>query len=116
MDFYLLKNNLNDNENNIYQKWLEGWSIPNISPKDEFKNKLELAGFKNIEYHRKTPLIKKSSQIMHEGAQKRFFYLMNENQKNKIPESLIGHNLAGYVQKDCIEKKIWKYGVFVADK
>ena len=115
-DFFKLRNKLNENENQIFRGWCDGWGIPDIDMKYDFNSKLGEAGFTHIEYFDNTQFVKKSAQLMYNQAKERlplFFIMHNEG---KIPRARLDHVIATCRQWDCIECGIWGHGMFVATK
>ncbi len=110
IDAFLINENLNDKEKNIYAKFNQGWRLPNLSTKKGFEKDLEKAGFKNIVFYDKLENIKKSSRIL-------FYYGLITYPLEFIKEKLgIGvPNFAPFCQKKLFEG-IATYGIFVADK
>jgi len=110
VDAFLIIENLNAEERNIYTKFIEGWRIPNLSTKDEFKKFLKKAGFKNIVFHDKLDTIKKSSRMLY------YYGLITypiEFVKSKLGIGI--DNFSTFYQKKLYEG-IATYGVFVAEK
>ena len=110
VDGYLIKENLNDKEKDAYDKFNQGWRLPNLATKEGFRKDLEKAGFKNIVFHDKLPNIKKSSQIIYRQSLPSYSI---EFLKSKL--GIGTPNFSGFVQKDLFNG-IATYGVFVAEK
>jgi tocopherol O-methyltransferase len=115
-DFYLLRKDLNDKEYRSYREWCNGWFIPDLALRDDFGKMLEIQGFSNIEYHDKTSLLRKSAQMMYDGARERLPEVYIQSQRGDLPESRLAHVIATLRQWECIEWGIWGFGMYAADK
>ncbi|MBN1497614.1 MAG: class I SAM-dependent methyltransferase [Spirochaetes bacterium] len=115
-DFFLLRKKLNEKELRSYREWCDGWFIPDLASTNEFCEMLTRQGFANIEYHDKTNLLKKSGKMMHDAAKERLPEVYLQYNRGNLPQSRLAHVIATYRQWECIEWKIWRFGMFVADK
>ncbi len=115
-DAYQVKFDLDEYETKIFQEWVDGFYMPDISKKIEFYNNLENQGFKNIRFIEHTDLIKKSMELMNEGSTEKLPGIYLKTIQKKIPESRLKHYIALCRQKECIERGIWIHGRFVAEK
>ena len=115
-DSFQIREDLNEDEERMYEQILEGWCIPNKNSVDRFRNALEAGGFTNIECLDKTPLIQKSSKFMHDGVESVFPSLFALVSEGKLPKSILMNHIAGVRQKTCLDLGIWGYKIFIAEK
>jgi cyclopropane fatty-acyl-phospholipid synthase-like methyltransferase len=115
-DGYLIKNTLNEEENQIYNEFLEGWALPNLAKPEEFKKILTEGGFTNIKYIDKTDKIRKSLEYMHRNARfSRFPYYLLSRLK-VIPKSRYLSAKSAYLAKISADRGINGYGFLYAEK
>jgi len=116
VDAYLKRTNFNEKEKKIYQRFLEGWAVPNLSLKKDFYNDLKKAGFKNIVFHDKLDSVRKSSRrIYHLGIIIYPITLLLSLLKI-IPKSEHLDTVASINQKGLVDNDMVTYGIFVAEK
>ena len=115
-DAFVTNNSMSDDENKIYNEFLEGWSIPNLRSLDGFHNDLLLAGFSNIKYSDQLHLILKSSNLIFEGGKYYMPYILRNYRDGSIPGSTMKHCVAQYRQYECIHRGLWTHGRFIATK
>lgn len=115
-DFFLLHDDLNQEEYRSYREWADGWFVPDLALKDVFNGMLDSQGFINIEYYDKTELLKKSGKMMYDGAKKRLPEVYIKYNRGELPQSRLAHVIATLRQWECIEWGVWGFGMFVADK
>lgn len=110
VDAFVIKENFNDKEKIVYEKFNQGWRLPDLSTKDNFQKDLEKAGFQNIIFQDKLKNIKKSSRIL-------YYYGLITYPLEFFKEKLgIGvPNFAPFCQKQLFQG-IATYGVFTAEK
>ncbi len=113
-DFFIA-DNLNDEGRKLIDEWCKGWEMPNLSTFNEFKNKLELSGFKNIQYFDKTKEILPSSQKMYFKIGKFLGAIFKLTEIFKIKKSH-GGTKAVVSQYCAFKKGFVKYYLFLADK
>ena len=100
----------------MYSQVLEGWAIPNKTTVERFGEAIASAGFQKIQCIDKTPLIRKSSDLMHEGCESVLPVLFAQVLEGKIPRAVLLNNIAGSRQKACLDLGIWGYKIFIAEK
>lgn len=113
-DFFI-KEILDSKEKSIINKWCYGWEMPNLATKSEFKNKMESAGFKNVQIIDKTKEVLPSSRKMYImiGRFLKFFFKIIEFLK--IKESH-GGTSAVINQYCAFKNKIVEYHLFLGQK
>jgi len=116
VDYYQTKSDLNDDEKNKLNDWLNGWFMPDLLHKDNFPLMLEKSGFSNISYTDKTDRIIKSSELIHNAAVERLPQIMLMVHSGKLPHTRLVHTIGLYRQKECINMGIWEYGICTAEK
>jgi len=115
-DSFQVREDLNKDEEKMYDDVLSSWAIPNRTTAKKFGNVLKKAGLVNIQCIDKTPLIQKSSDFMHEGSESVLPLLILQMSEEKIPKSIVLNSVAGSRQKACLDLGIWGYKIFVAEK
>jgi len=115
-DSFQVREDLDEEEERMYEQVLEGWAIPNKTGVDQFRKVLETGGFTTIQCIDKTPLINKSSLFMYRGSESVLPLLFTRFIKKKLPRSIMLNNIAGSRQKTCLDLGIWGYKIFIAEK
>jgi cyclopropane fatty-acyl-phospholipid synthase-like methyltransferase len=115
-DFFLAKQQLSLEEESIFQEWLKGWHLPNLSHIEDFKQDLISSGFTIVEDEDKTDKIIKSSQNLFEGSSKgkKYYYVLAK--LRLISLLRYSSYISGIQQKKCVDKGIWKYRIITAEK
>lgn len=116
VDAYLTRKNFNKKETEIYNKFLKGWAVPNLSLKDDFYNDLKKAGFKNIKFHDKLDSVKKSSKKIYQLGMLAYPITLLLSFLRIIPKSMHGNTITSLNQKRLVDNDMVTYGVFVAEK
>ena len=116
VDAYRTRRKINKKEREIYNKFLKGWTVPNLSLKDDFFNDLKKAGFKNIIFHDKLESIKKSSKKIRRLGIFSYPLILLLSLLKIIPKSMHGNAIACINQKRLFDNGMLTYGVFVAEK
>ncbi len=115
-DFFKTEKKLNKRDEHVFQEWLNGWYLPDILTINEYTDFLKNNGFHNIQYHDMTNLIKKSSKIIYDNAQILLIDHITTNNQNNLTTPNVKNIMSCCLQKECIEKNIWKYVLFSATK
>jgi tocopherol O-methyltransferase len=115
-DAFLKKSMLLSEDQEIYDNFLKGFAVPNLSTKDEFEKDLKIAGFQGIEFHDKTNSVEKScKQISFLG--KLLIPLYHFFKFFRIVPNLVLNNMyAVQTQKEMVDRDMVYYGIFVANK
>lgn len=116
VDAYLIRQNFNKKETEIYNKFLKGWAVPNLSLKGDFFNDLKKAGFKNIKFHDKLDSVKKSSKKIYQLGMFSYPITLLLSFLRIIPKSMHGNTITSLNQKRLVDNDMVTYGVFVAEK
>jgi len=118
IDAFLLRDNLNKNEEKILKNFLEGWAVPNLSTIKSFKQDLKKVGFKNIRYYDKFKEIKKTRDRIYRLAKIGYLPGLIAYKLGLVPKEMHFNTLAGLSQKKLFSKRInmATYGIFIADK
>jgi len=111
VDAFLMKEVFDARERNIYQKFIEGWALPNLATKEGFSSDLGEAGFENIVFHDMHDKITKSSEMLYRYS---LFTYPFSFITSKL--GLARENFSTRYQKPLFDEKIAVYGVFVAEK
>ncbi len=115
-DGFAVKEDYNDSEKNIMQKWLSGWAVNSLETIENFKKFLADAGFQKISFFdisdhvipSSKRLYKYSFPAMFFGKIAEFFKIRTSVQNGNI--------VAARYQYKALLKKLWKYGIFYAEK
>jgi tocopherol O-methyltransferase len=111
VDAFLIKENLDVDEQIIYKKFIEGWVVPDLPSQAQFSTLLAQAGFENCVFHDMQRFIAKSVNRIHQ-----FSMLTSPWNFIKSKLGLARENLSAWYQKELFERSIAVYGVFVAEK
>lgn len=115
-DGFLKRNAMNDEEKIIIEKFNEGLVLPNLSDVDQFKKKLEKAGFKRIDYWDKTKEILPSSKKLYYMCKISYPFLKIGEKLKVTSPMLTNNNLSGIVQYRAIRSGLGGYFVFYGEK
>lgn len=116
VDCFLKRTDFNEKEKKIYENFLDGWALPNLSTKDGFYDDLNKAGFKNIKFYDKFKTVRKcSDEIYVKGIP---FYPISWLlfKIGVIPRSMHGLAIGCINQKKLYKNNMVTYGVFIAEK
>jgi len=115
VDGFLIKKNLSEKEKKIYEKWLLGWKVDNLSSKDDFLEDLRKVGFKNIRFYNKTSEVMPSSRRMATYGYLSFPLTFILSRLKLISKNVHEHTIGCINQKKTFYK-FTIYGVFYAQK
>ena len=117
-DGFLVRTDLNKKEKEIYNAWLNGWALPNISTIDGFRNDLVKAGFRNIHYFNKFQEIRKTRNRIHRTGILGYPFIWFLYKLRTINKIMYDHTVACILQKSIFAdaRNLGTYGVFVAEK
>lgn len=115
-DGFLLRKDLNEHESKIYAEFLRGWELTNLAHVDYFSKGLEKYGFENIDFIDKTIQAKKSSEYMYKNTPIIMVLCYVLSKMNLVKRNYYEHVVSAVRQKECIERGIWGYAMFVASK
>ncbi len=113
-DFFATKETYDEEENQLMQDWVSGWSVKELAYTPHFHQGLESAGFQNIEYQNATENVRPSAKELYQfsvlvkGAGKKLTEGRSERQDANIR--------AVHCQYPALEKGLWSYGIFLAHK
>lgn len=115
-DGFIKKDRLNKNEKKVLKKWLDGWAVPNISKIKDFKNYLEMSGFRNIRFFDITEKVIPSSKKLYEYSLIAFPLGKILEWLNIRSKTQTGNIIAAYNQYKLLKNGLCSYGVFYAEK
>jgi cyclopropane fatty-acyl-phospholipid synthase-like methyltransferase len=117
-DGFLVRTDFTDKEKQIYNAWLNGWALSNISTRDGFQNDLIQAGFRNIRYFDKLQEIRKTRNIIHRTGILGYPFIWFLYKLRIIKRIMYDHTIACILQKRIFADtgNLGTYGVFVAEK
>ena len=116
VDAFLIRTDFNRMEKRIYDNFLKGWALPQLSTRCGFHNDLKEAGFKNIKFYDKRRAVKKSSRRIYRLGIVAYPFTLLLSTMKIISESMHGTIVAAINQKKLLDDNIIMYGVFVAKK
>ena len=111
VDGFQLRAERDAGEKAIYEKFLDGWVVPNLAMRDAFSRDMEQAGFRNVTYTDNLLQIMKSSAKMH-----RLGILSYPMDLFKSVLGIGRDNFSAYYQKLAFDRGLATYGTFVAEK
>jgi len=115
VDGFLTKKSLSEKEKEIYDKFLLGLKVDNLSLKDDFLNDLREVGFKNITFYDKTDEVMPSSRRMALYGYLFFPATFILSKLKLISKNIYEHTVACINQKKTFYN-FTLYGVFYAEK
>jgi tocopherol O-methyltransferase len=117
-DGFLIKTDFIAREKEVYEAWLNGWALPNISLRDSFHADLKKAGFVNIRYYDKFQEIRKTRNIIHRTGIVGFPFIWSLYKLRILKKIMYDHTVACILQKSVFADvgNLGTYGVFVAEK
>ena len=115
-DYFLAKNNYNENEKKILTKWMDSWAMKNFIQPKEFIKLAKKVGFRKVKYVDTTKLIDKSLKKLKMtsyycypiGLILEIFHLRNRYQQENMRSPL-------YCDK-AYRMDLWKHGLVYAEK
>ena len=114
-DGFLAKRELTGEEEEVYNKFLNGWKVPDLSHKDDFLRYLKEAGFKNIIFYDKTEnVIPSSKRIALYGYL--FYPISLILSKLKLVSRNIHEHTVCMINQQKTFNRFTIYGVFSAEK
>lgn len=116
IDYFLLKKKISLNDKKIYKEWCKGWCLPSVLPYEKFYNVLKKEKFASIHFEDLSPLVQKSSFLIHQSAENMLPLVHIKTLSGEMPESRLHHTIANYRQKECFDNGIVLYGLFSAEK
>lgn len=115
-DGFAAKENYDENEKNIMQKWLSGWGVNFLETIGNFEKFLQDVGFQKISFSDITDHVMLSSKRLYKYSFLAMFF-------GKIAEFLkirtktqTGNIIAARYQHIALQKELWKYGIIYAEK
>lgn len=115
-DGFAVKENYDENEKNIMQKWLSGWGVNFLETIKNFERFLQDVGFQKISFSDITDHVMPSSKRLYKYSFPAMFF-------GKIAEFLkirtktqTGNIIAARYQHIALQKELWKYGIIYAEK
>ena len=115
-DGFLVKEQLNQEENILIKKWLDGWIVPNLAGISQFNEYLEDNKFKNIKFSDIGNNVMPSSIRIYRCAAYglglwKFLRLIRIKS-----EMQVNHLIGGIYQHKTLKTGLWTYGIFYAEK
>jgi len=115
-DGFAVKENYDENEKNIMQKWLSGWGVNFLETIKNFERFLQDVGFQKISFSDITDHVMSSSKRLYKysfpamffGKIAEFLKIRTKTQTRNI--------IAARCQHIALQKELWKYGIIYAEK
>lgn len=113
-DFFATQESFNDEDQKLMDDWLSGWSVKSLAHTPDFHSGLEKAGFADINYQDATDNVRPSAKELYQyslamkKASETATFGRNERQDANVR--------AVYCQYPALEKDLWSYGIFLAQK
>lgn len=115
-DGYLIKEELNDSQKQIYDDLCQGWVLPSLASKKYFNDSMQKIGFKNVNFQDATDKVLKSSKEMHDSA-KLIYPVVNFLSKlSLISKTVASAEKACLAQYPVFKEKVGIYGIFTGEK
>lgn len=115
-DGFAVKENYDESEKKIMQRWLSGWGVNSLETTKNFEKFLEDSRFQKISFSDITNRVMLSSKRLYKYSFPAMFF-------GKIAEFLkirtktqTGNIVAARYQHIALQKDLWKYGIFYAEK
>lgn len=113
-DRFMATRDLSRDQRRRMNHWLDGWAIPHLAHRDDFRTALESTGFENVEFRDITEHTIPSSRWMSVACAlcypgSRFLELLrlrDETQTKNV--------IAGYYQYLTLRDRLWTHGIFSA--
>ncbi|MCX6183238.1 MAG: methyltransferase domain-containing protein [Bacteroidetes bacterium] len=114
---YFLESETQKDENSYIEKWITSWAISNLVSREYFTTELQNHGFKNIQLHDYTKAIYKSARRMYlagivGGVVSKIYNAFHPN----VTPFAKTHSKSVVYQYKALNKNLWKYVVFSAEK
>ena len=113
-DRFMTARDLSSDQCRRMNHWLNGWAIPSLAHRDDFRSVLESTGFENIDFRDITDHTMPSSRwlgvvsaLCYPGSRLlELLYLRNETQTKNV--------VASYYQYLTLRDGLWTHGIFSA--
>jgi tocopherol O-methyltransferase len=111
VDTFLTRDTLLGAETDFYERFIEGWVVPNLPSQEQFLNLVTATGFRNVTFRNLQALIWPSvRRVFRSGLLTAPLNLV------KFQLGVARRNLSALYQKPLFERGIAIYGIVVADK
>ncbi|TSC61401.1 MAG: UbiE/COQ5 family methyltransferase [Parcubacteria group bacterium Athens0416_74] len=112
---YTLRDDLTNTEREFLAPWLDGWAMPGLLTRGEYKHELENSGFKNIQIRDATENIRPSLRRLE------ILSILNYPIALCIAplffrKERLENYYASWRQIHALKKGLWEYSIIVADK
>lgn len=115
-DGFRRKDKFTEKEQNILDKWMDGWVVPNLASISEFKGYLRKSEFKNIKFWDVTANVMPTSKAMYHYA-KSWFPIINKLTSDGLrTKAQTAHLASAIYQHKLLKDKLCSYGIFYAEK
>lgn len=115
-DGFKRKDKFTEGEQEILEKWMEGWVIPNLASITEFKRYLQETGFKNIEIEDITRNVMPTSRRMYQGAKTILPVVEKLESLGLCSKVQKGNVVSAICQYKLLKGELCSYLVFYAEK
>lgn len=113
-DFFATKEAFTEEENKLMEDWLSGWSVKTLAYTPDFHRGLESVGFTTIDYQDATDNVRRSAKELYDYS--KVINKISETTTLGRSERQDGNVRAVHCQYPALEKGLWSYGIFLAQK
>lgn len=118
-DGFATKSKLTGKDDFVMQKWVTNYAVVGLGTVAQFTEYSQRAGFINIVYHDKTPIVMRSLRRMFTLASAAMFYnkiLKFFTSKQYGSNESIANTTASFYQYKAVKRNLWEHGIFYAEK
>jgi len=113
-DFFATQESFNEEDQKLMEDWLSGWSVKSLAHTPDFHSGLEKAGFTDINYQDATDNVRPSAKELYQYSMA--MKKASETATFGRSERQDANVRAVYCQYPALEKGLWSYGIFLAQK
>ncbi|MEM7217451.1 MAG: methyltransferase domain-containing protein [Pseudomonadota bacterium] len=115
-DGFLLRSELSAADDDIYQRFLEGWALPYLANPEAFVDGLKQIGFVDARFEDRTADVMRSVRYMHRNARmsRHIYRLLHAARMTSKARYLSAES--AYLYRLCIDRGIMGYGFALARK
>lgn len=103
-------------DNNLLDVWLKGWSMPNLSTKNQYEKILKKVGFKNIKFINITKNVTPSLKLLANHVKIGLPIARLLTKMKIFSQTHLGNVEASSALCQALERGLWNYFVITAEK
>lgn len=115
-DGFASKNQYDPSERSLMKKWLNGWGVNFLETSEYFKKYSKEAGFKNISFLDVTKNVIPSSRRLYIYSFPALLFGRSAEFVRMRTKIQTGNIVAAHYQYKALKRRLWKYGIFYAEK